>query len=332
MKLTRRDVLKTIGAAVPAGLTLRSALPSFAEETTTVRCGWIGDTHFTNMYLLPQYLKDKSIQLSQEKFVLSQDEINGITAGSLDMGSVGYIFFLKMLDAGQDIVAVSGVSEKGTRILLRNGVTVKSWQDLAKLRVGIARGSTQDLQLRSAFLKHNVDLNSVNFVIFTNAVDMMVGLQRNLIDACSMWEPQASKAIKDGVATEFEKVYPYSWSSNGMLVVRGDFLKAHPAAVQAIVSALNAASIKLTADHAYWVQEALQFAPVAADVQKLAVENSGQSVVLHYADLVYMSKLMFEAGYLKHEVPAATIAAHVDYSILEKATGKKRTALGAPTA
>jgi len=331
MKLTRRDVLKTIGAAVPAGLTLTNALPSFAEDVT-VRCGWIGDTHFTDMYLLPQFLKDKSVQLSQEKFVLSQDEINALTAGSLDMAAVGYIFFLKMLDAGQDVVAVSGVSEKGTRILLRNGVTVKSWAELAKLRIGIARGSTQDLQLRSALIKHNIDLNSVNFVIFTNAVDMMVGLQRNLIDACSIWEPQASKAIKDGIGTEFEKVYPYSWSSNGMLVVRGDFLKAHPAAVEAIVAALNASSTKLSADHAYWVEQALQFAPVAADVQKLAVENSGQSVVLHYNDLVYMSKLMFEAGYLKHEVPLATIAAHVDYSILQKATGKTRMALGAPTA
>jgi ABC-type nitrate/sulfonate/bicarbonate transport system substrate-binding protein len=331
MKLTRRDVLKTLGA-VPAGLTLANALPSFADDATTVRLGWIGDTHFTDMYLIPQYLKDKSITLNQEKFVLSQDEVNALTAGSLDMAAVGYIFFLKMLDAGQDVVAVSGVSEKGTRILIRNGVTVKSWADLAKLRVGIARGSTQDLQLRSALIKHNVDLNSVNFVIFTNAVDMMVGLQRNLIDVASLWEPQASKAIKDGIATEFEKVYPYSWSSNGMLVARADFLKAHPVAVQEIVAALYASSAKLTADHAYWVAQAANFAPVPSDVQQLAVENSGQSVVLHYADLVYMSKMMFDAGYLKHEVPASTIAAHVDYSILEKATGKKRMALGAPSA
>lgn len=301
-----------------------------AADTTTIRVGWIGDTHFTDMYTLPQFLQDKSVQLNMSKFVLSQDELNALTAGSLDMASMGYIFFLKMLDANQDVVAVSGVSEKGTRILVRKGVTVKSWADLEHLRVGIARGSTQDLQLRSALIKHNVDLNKINFVIFTNAVDMMVGLQRGAVDVVSMWEPQASKAVHDGIATEFEKVYPYAWQSNGMLVVRQDFLKAHPEAVQAVVAALNAGATKLTADHAYWSKEASEFAPVQSDIQKLAIENSGESVILHFSDLVYMSKLMYEAGYLKHEIPASTIAAHVDYSILEKATGKSQTALGGP--
>lgn len=331
MLTNRKDALKIIGAlALPTALIGRNATSALAQATTTIRLGWIGDTHFTDMYLIPQYLKDKSVQLSMQKFILSQDEVNALTAGSLDMASVGYIFFLKMLDAGQDVVAVSGVSEKGTRILVRKGVKVTSWADLQHLRVGIARGSTQDLQLRSALLKHNIDLNSVNFVVFSNAVDMMVGLQRDAVDVVSMWEPQASKTIHDGIAYEFEKVYPYAWSSNGMLVVRGDFLKAHPQAVEDVISALNASAAKLSADHALWIEKAQEFAPVSSDVQKLAIENSGQSVVLHFSDLAYMSKLMYEAGYLKHEVPASMIAAHVDYSMLEKATGKTRASLGGP--
>lgn len=330
--LKRLPMLKLLAAAPVAASCLGEiALPAEAADATAIRVGWIGDTHFTDMYLLPQYLKDKSIQLNMSKFVLSQDELNALTAGSLDMAAVGYIFFLKMLDADQDVVAVSGVSEKGTRILVRKGVTVTSWADLEHLRVGIARGSTQDLQLRSVLIKHNIDLSKINFIIFTNAVDMMVGLQRGAVDVVSMWEPQASKAVHDGIATEFEKVYPYSWQSNGMLVVRNDFLKAHPQAVEAVVSALNASATKLTDDHAYWNKEASEFAPVAPDIQKLAIDNSGQSVNLRFADLTYMAKLMYEAGYLKHQIPDSTIQAHVDYSILEKATGKSRTALGGPT-
>ena len=323
--LRRLPMLKLLAAGPVAISSLSLAK---AAETTTIRLGWIGDTHFTDMYVIPQFLKDKSVQLAMSKFILSQDEVNALTAGSLDMASVGYIFFLKMLDANQDVVAVSGVSQKGTRILVRKGVTVKSWADLEHLRVGIARGSTQDLQLRSALIKHNIDLSKINFVIFSNAVDMMVGLQRGVVDVVSMWEPQASKTVHDGIATEFEKVYPYSWSSNGMLVVRHDFLAAHPQAVEAVVSALSASATKLTDDHAYWGKEAEEFAPVSSEIQPMAIANSGESVTLFFNDLVYMSKLMHEAGYLKSQIPESTIAAHVDYSILEKVTGKKRAELG----
>ena len=329
---TRSTAIRALAALAASGSLAAARGVALAQATTTVRVGWIGDTHFTDMYLIPQYLQDKSVALSMEKFTLSQDEVNALTAGSLDMASVGYIFFLKLLDAGQDVVAVSGVSEKGTRILVRKGVTVKSWSDLQNLRVGIARGSTQDLQLRSALLKHGVDLSKVNFVVFSSAVDMMVGLQRDAVDVVSLWEPQASKAVNDGIAVEFEKVYPYAWSSNGMLVVRGPFLKQSPQAVEAVVRALYASSSKLSADHAMWATKAQEFAPVSTDIQELAISNSGQSIVLHYNDLVYMSKLMFEAGYLKNEVPAATIASHVDYSILQKVTGKTRVALGGPAA
>lgn len=299
-----------------------------ATESTTIRLGWIGDTHFTDMYLIPRFNQDKSVQLDMVKFILSQDEVNALAAGDLDMASVGYIFFLKMLDAGQDVVAVSGVSEKGTRILVRKGVKVSSWADLEHLRLGIARGSTQDLQLRSALIKHNLDLSKMQFVVFTNAVDMMVGLQQGAVDVVSMWEPQASKAVRDGIAYEFDKVYPYSWSSNGMLVVRANYLKEHRQAVQAVISALSASATKLNADHALWVRSAQEFAPVSSEVQQLAIENSGQSVSLHFSDLTYMSKLMYQAGYLKQEIPTSTIAAHVDYSLLERVTGKTRTALG----
>src|SRR5205823_6790191 len=125
-----------------------------ADPATTIRVGWIGDTHFTDMFVMSQTVDDPGISLQMKKFQLSQDELNALAANDLDMASMGYIFFLKLLDKGIDVTAVSGVSERGTRLLVRKGVTVKDWSGFSQVKVGVARGSTQELQFQSCLSEH----------------------------------------------------------------------------------------------------------------------------------------------------------------------------------
>ena len=312
---------------------ISTATPVAAQGTaaesgpTTIRVGWIGDTHFTDMYVMSKTLNDPSVKLEMHKFQLSQDEVNALAANDLDMASVGYIFFLKLLDKGVDVTAVSGVSERGSRLLLRKGVTAKDWTDFTHLKVGVARGSTQELQFQSCLNQHNVDLKSVRTIAFTNAVDMTVGLQQGSVDAIMVWEPQASQAILKDIGTEFQPVYPCSWSSNGMLVVRTEFLKKHRPAVVAVLKSLAAAANKLAGDPKYWITEARQFAPLSEEIQALAIKNSGQSVVLHTGDLPKMSQIMFKNSYLQHDLKPSDFSSHVDLSALEAATGKSKSRL-----
>jgi NitT/TauT family transport system substrate-binding protein len=298
-----------------------------ASTPTTVRVGWIGDTHFTDMYVMSKTLNDPSVKLEMRKFQLSQDEVNALAANDLDMASVGYIFFLKLLDKGVDVTAVSGVSERGSRLLIRKGVTAKNWSDFSHLKVGVARGSTQELQFQSCLSQHGVDIKSVQTVAFTNAVDMSVGLEQGSVDAIMIWEPQASQAILKNIGTEFQPVYPCSWSSNGMLVVRTEFLKQHRAAVEAVLKSLAGAASKLAADPNYWIAQAREFAPLSAEIQAMAIKNSGQSVVLHTSDLPKMSKIMFTNSYLQRNLQPADFSSHIDLGALEAATGKPKSQL-----
>jgi NitT/TauT family transport system substrate-binding protein len=296
-------------------------------QPTTVRVGWIGDTHFADMYLMSEELKDPSIKLQMNKFQLSQDEVNALAANSLDMASMGYIFFLKLLDKGVDVTAVSGVSERGTRLLVRKGVTVKDWSDFKTIKVGVARGSTQELQFQSCLAEKNIDVKAVNSIAFTNAVDMTVGLEQGAVDAAVMWEPQASQAVLKGIATEFQPVYPCAWSSNGMLVVRTEFLKQNRAAVASILRTLASAAQRLSSDHEFWITTARKFAPLSPEIQALAVKNSGQSVTLHAADLPKMATIMSTNSYLGRKLEPSEIEAHVDLSLLAEATGKSKEEL-----
>jgi ABC-type nitrate/sulfonate/bicarbonate transport system substrate-binding protein len=298
-------------------------------QPTTVRVGWIGDTHFTDMYLMSEEMKDPSIKLQMNKFQLSQDEVNALAANSLDMASMGYIFFLKLLDKGVDVTAVSGVSERGTRVLVRKGVTVSDWSDFKKLKVGVARGSTQELQFQSCLAENKIEVKSVNSIAFTNAVDMTVGLEQGAVDAAVIWEPQASQAVLRGIATEFKPVYPCAWSSNGMLVVRTEFLKKNRAAVVSILRGLASAADRLTADHEFWITTARKFAPLSPEIQALAVKNSGQSVTLHTADLSKMAAIMHTNSYLQRKLEPQEIESHIDLAPLAEATGKSKDELKA---
>jgi ABC-type nitrate/sulfonate/bicarbonate transport system substrate-binding protein len=315
-----------IASAMLASPSPRAALAQSAQATT-VRVGWIGDTHFTDMYLMSEEMKDPSLKLQMNKFQLSQDEVNALAANSLDMASMGYIFFLKLLDKGVDVTAVSGVSERGTRLLIRKGVTVNDWSDFKTTKVGVARGSTQDLQFQSCLAQNNIDAKSVNSIAFTNAVDMTVGLEQGAVDAAVMWEPQASQAVLKGIATEFRPVYPCAWSSNGMLVVRTEFLKQNRAAVVSILKGLASAAQRLAADHEFWIATARKFAPLSPEVQALAVKNSGQSVTLHAADLPKMAAIMSANSYLARKLETSEIEAHIDLSLLAEATGKSKDEL-----
>ena len=156
---------------------------------------------------------------------------------------------------------------------------------------------------------------------------MYTGLEQGVIGAAVMWEPQASEALMKGIGHAFQSVYPCSWSSNGMLVVRTKFLKQHRAAVIAVVKSPAAAAAKLTADPTYWVAEAQKFAPLSADIQSMAIKNAGKSVILHTTDLPKMARIMFTNSYLHHQLLAADIAAHIDMTVLEAATGQSRSEL-----
>lgn len=304
-----------------------SQIQAQSAQPTTVRVGWIGDTHFTDMYLMSEEMKDPSIKLQMNKFQLSQDEVNALAANSLDMASMGYIFFLKLLDKGVNVTAISGVSERGTRLLVRKGETVSDWSDFKKLKVGVARGSTQELQFQSCLAENKIDVKSVKSIAFTNAVDMTVGLEQGAVDAAVVWEPQASQALLRGIATEFKPVYPCSWSSNGMLVVRTEFLKQNRAAVVSILKGLAVAAEKLSADHEFWITTASKFAPLSPEVQALAIKNSGQSVTLHEADLPKMAAIMHTNSYLQRKLDQQEIDSHIDLSALAEATGKSQKEL-----
>lgn len=305
-------------------IVILSVLTSCASDGSgdAVAVGWIGDPHFADMYLLPENTDGAEVSLT--KFQLSQDEVNALSAGDLDMASLGYVHFLKLIEAGVDVTAVSGISTRATRVLVRDDIEASSWEDLAGLSIGIARGSTQDLQLQAAFTKNGIDPKSVNYVVFTSAADMMIALEKGAVEAVSLWEPHASSAVVKGIATDFGAIYGHAWESNSLLVARTEYLDENPEKVRAVLAGLSKGAKALTADPEHWLSTAKEYVPLDEQAIKKAIDNSGQSVKLFTQDFAVINKLMVENGYLDTPVTDEQLEQHIDLKYLRKASEQAR--------
>ena len=82
----KRIYTPLLGAGIFAFLSLGQAVA--ADPVTTVRMGWIGDTHFTDVFLMSQMMTDPKVKLEMNKFQLSQDELNALAGNKIGRAHV----------------------------------------------------------------------------------------------------------------------------------------------------------------------------------------------------------------------------------------------------
>src|SRR5262245_42679147 len=214
--LSRRDTMKVL-AGTAVGVYLMS--PRVGRAQSTVRIGTIKTPHWAATWILPEYAP-KTLQVQLVEFKTSLEMISALTAGSLDIGTIGYWHFVRMLDQGADVKAVAGLCSGGTRMLVRNGAAISKWEDLRGKTCGAARGSTQDIQFQMALKKHGLGQSDINYRdLGGNAAVHITALQQAQVDTTSIWEPFASQAIEQNIAREFSTLYDDSFRVNALVMV-----------------------------------------------------------------------------------------------------------------
>ena len=200
MMLTRRNAIKGLagGLIAPA---LVSA-PGVLRAATSIKVGTIKVPHWAAIWELSDYLP-ASTAIELVEFKTSLEMIAALTSGNLDIATIGYWHTVRMLDQGADVQALAGICSKGSRLVLRSGLSVDGWKDLRGKTCAVARGSTQDLQFLLALKNNNLSIHDINYRdLGGNMAVHVSALQQKQTDASSMWEPFASQAIQQGIATE----------------------------------------------------------------------------------------------------------------------------------
>ena len=180
-----------------------------------------------------------TVKIEEQSFSAGPSEIEALFAGSVDIGYIGpgpaVNGFLK--SHGKALQIVAGASSGGAGMVVRDGSGVSDIKTLAGKRVAVPQtGGTQDISLRHSLqlagLKSTDQGGNVT-VLPVAPADTLTLFQKGELDAAWVTEPWISRLVKEGRGTL--KIDERDlWQQTGkkfattVVVVRSEFLKAHP--------------------------------------------------------------------------------------------------------
>lgn len=327
MPRTRRSVIKGMAGSLLAPALIGAPLVARASAPLTV--GTIKVAHWAGVWEIPQHLPAGSTKVDLVEFKTSLEMIAALTAGNLDVATIGYWHAIRMLDQGAKIDALAGICSGGSRLVVRKGLGIDGWKGLRGKNCATARGSTQDLQFLMALKGNGLTVGDIEYRdLGGNMAVHISALQQKQIDASSMWEPFASQVIQQGLAEELPGLYEGSFTANGIMVATRDTIARRRGDIQAMVTAHVKSTTALANDAAKFLEQAAKIVGFDREIVKMANKNTTLEYVLRKADGRKIATIANEVKYAKTDVGPALDQAF-NYAFLEAATGKKAAELGA---
>ena len=185
------------------------------------------------------------VKINWITFNAGPSQIEALFAGEVDIGYIGPVPAVNgYVQSGGDLQIIAGASNGGSVLVARNGSDIRTAGDLDGKTVAIPQfGNTQHLSLLALLtangLKPSTSGGSVDVVQSSNA-DIANLMERGSIDAALVPEPWGSilELNRDGtVVLDYDEVDPNGIPSTAVVIVRKDFLDAHPEAVARFIEA-----------------------------------------------------------------------------------------------
>lgn len=212
--LRRRHLLA--GAGFVAAGTL--AAPSILRaQTRTVKMGALRLVHS-----MPPYFYEKfapaNLKIEIIVFDSPTDGKNAVVTKSVDFGTFGIAAAILGGAAGEPVVVVGALSNKGMGVISKAGSDVKTIKDLKGKRVGIWPGSTQEVFIMERLRMEGLSIKDITAVRVPFG-EMPAMLARGDIDAYVGAEPGPALSITSGVGRLVE--YPYGTAMGGLNMIFG---------------------------------------------------------------------------------------------------------------
>ena len=205
---------------------------------------------------LEQAFAQDGVKVNWITFNAGPSEIEALFAGEVDIGYIGPVPAVSgYIQSGGDLFVIAGASNGGSVLVARDGAGIRSAGDLDGRTVAIPQfGNTQHLSLLALLtangLKPTTGGGTVSVVQSSNA-DVANLMDRGNIDAALVPEPWGSILELNGdgqVVLDYDRVDPNGIPSTAVVIVRKDFLDAHPDAVARFMQAHKDATAAINDD------------------------------------------------------------------------------------
>ncbi|MEI7872578.1 MAG: NrtA/SsuA/CpmA family ABC transporter substrate-binding protein [Alphaproteobacteria bacterium] len=258
------------------------AAPSILRaQTRTVKMGALRLVHS-----MPPYFYEKfapaNLKIEIIVFDSPTDGKNAVVTKSVDFGTFGIAAAILGGAAGEPVVVVGALSNKGMGVISKAGSDVKTVRDLKGKRVGIWPGSTQEVFIMERLRMEGLSVKDITPVRVPFG-EMPAMLARGDIDAYVGAEPGPALSITSGVGQLVE--YPYGTAMGGLNMIFGtneETIAKDPDLVRTMLKIHRQAVEFMTANKS---------AVVDMTVQKLGANRAAVEQALGANNVEYVWKL-----------------------------------------
>ncbi|MBN8940572.1 MAG: NrtA/SsuA/CpmA family ABC transporter substrate-binding protein [Rhizobiales bacterium] len=203
-----------IGAGIAAG-TLAAPAVLGAQPARTVRMGALRLIHSMPPHFYERFAP-AGLKVEIVTFDSPTDGKNAVVTKSVDFGTFGIAAGILGGAAGEPVVVVGALSNKGMGVISKAGSDLRAIKDLKGKRIGIWPGSTQEVFIMERLRMEGLSIRDVTAVRVPFG-EMHAMLSRGDIDAYVGAEPGPGLSISSGVGQLVE--YPYGTAMGGLNMI-----------------------------------------------------------------------------------------------------------------
>ena len=314
-----------------AGGAAAAAWPSSArgQAQRLIRVDEILAIHFNAVFFVPRFLPPW-IKWDFRKFAETGfGRLSAFMRGAIDAFGTSWNYLPQAVSEDVPLVAVTGIAGGGSKIVVQKDSGINSLRDLKGKKIALSEFISQDIMLIASMKKLGMDPFKDVTRVNVSPSGGVTAFQKREVDAFATFEPYASIAEVTGGGRALFDLYEHSgWGKAlGGFYVRQAFAEANRDLVQAVVEAVIKASDYIQKNRDERVALAMKLTGQSREVIERAVTNTYPTLEMPLETIRGITRTMYEAGVIKKDV-TSLLASHVDYSYLEKATGKKKEELG----
>lgn len=309
--------MKSLLQSIYSGLlALCVAQPAFAlapepaplPQPLTLTIGYVKVGHLAPMLAIADTLKKLNVIVKPVEFVRYADARTALLSGSIDIGAVGPGDLPIVLAQGNtNLVGLTGVAASSKYLVVRTGVQIKDWKDIAGKRIGIAPGSAVWFQWAATLAEKNIPYKSFTAVnIQGGGTAFVQALKRGDIDAFLCWEPFESQVVGAGDGY-FAKRIEYGHSKAvgaelGMLAATSTAMKTKRDAVQRFLWAYLHGQDALSKNPEAFAQAYSRYVGLPLDVTRPSVRLIQLGGVLDAAQIKAQAAEFHKLGVIPKDV------------------------------
>jgi len=305
--LTCKLILSALSLSALSALAIGPAPQPLAQKET-LSVGFVKVGHLSPMLNMEEELKKFNIEVKRAEFVRYADARTALLSNSVDISAVGPgDLAIAASQGSKNLIGLTGVASSPKNLVVKKGVVINDWKDIAGKKIGIAPGSAVWFQWAMTLIEKGVPYSSFTPVnIQGGGTAFVQAMKRGDIDAMVLWEPFESQAVAEGEAY-FAKNMDYSKAKSvgaelGLLAASKDALTNKKEAIRRFMWVYLNAEEQMAKNNELFAEAYSKYTGLPLNVTKESAKLIKLGGVLSKEQVQLLADAAFKQGIVQKDV------------------------------